>query len=199
MSAQPEPHGGDHQPIGAEPVSDDRVDSGTSHTAAETIETIDPDSDSDSLALSRASSQRPVHLRWSSIGLVALGGAVGTAVRAVLAAAFPDAHGISWIIFWINVIGAFALGGLIESLARRGPDIGRRRRVRLLIGTGVLGGFTTYSTLAVDTAKLLVEGRWGPGAGYAGLTVVSGVVAAALGIVAAARLSARTPSEEAVR
>ena len=87
--------------------------------------------------------ERPPHLRWGFIALVALGGAIGTTVRALLAAAFPAHDGISWTILAINVVGAFCLGFLLNALARRGPDVGRRRAVRLFVGTGVLGGFTT--------------------------------------------------------
>ncbi|KQS07524.1 hypothetical protein ASG04_15325 [Curtobacterium sp. Leaf183] len=121
------------------------------------------------------------------IGLVALGGAIGTAVRAVLAEAAPAVDGVSWTILGINVVGAFCLGLLLEHLARRGPDEGRRQTVRLFVGTGVLGGFTTYSTLADDTARLLTDGRWGAGSGYALLSVVLGLVAVVGGLALAAR------------
>ncbi|WP_439691895.1 fluoride efflux transporter FluC [Curtobacterium sp. SP.BCo] len=130
---------------------------------------------------------RPPHRRWAFLGLVALGGAIGTAARALLAAAFPALDGISWTILAINVVGAFCLGLLLETLARRGPDVGRRRAVRLFVGTGVLGGFTTYSTLADDTAQLLDGGRWAAGSGYALVTVVLGLLAVAAGVLAAGR------------
>jgi CrcB protein len=128
---------------------------------------------------------RAPHLRWRYLGLVALGGAIGTAIRALLAEAFPAHDGISWTILGINVVGAFCLGLLLEALAHRGPDLGRRRTLRLFVGTGVLGGFTTYSTLADDTAQLLDGGRWGAGAGYALLTVVLGLLAVAAGVLLA--------------
>lgn len=135
----------------------------------------------------------PPHRRWRYIGLVALGGAVGTGVRAALAAALPAVDGISWTILAINVVGAFCLGVLLESLAQHGPDVGRRRTLRLLVGTGVLGGFTTYSTLADDTARLLDLGRWGAGTGSAVLSVVLGVAAAAVGAWLAGARRARRP------
>lgn len=136
--------------------------------------------------------ERPPHLRWGFIALVALGGAIGTTVRALLAAAFPAHDGISWAILAINVVGAFCLGFLLDALARRGPDVGRRRAVRLFVGTGVLGGFTTYSTLADDTAQLLDLGRWTAGTGYALLSVVLGLVAVVLGLWIAAATRPRT-------
>ncbi|SBN63854.1 CrcB protein [Curtobacterium sp. 9128] len=125
---------------------------------------------------------RPPHLRWGYLGVVALGGAIGTAIRAVLADLVPAVDGISWTILAINVVGAFCLGLLLEALAHRGPDVGRRRLLRLFVGTGVLGGFTTYSTLADDTAQLLGDGRWGAGSGYALLTVVLGLLAVVAGL-----------------
>ncbi|MBF4587904.1 MULTISPECIES: CrcB family protein [unclassified Curtobacterium] len=134
---------------------------------------------------------RPPHLRWRFLALVALGGAIGTAIRALLAEAFPGHDGISWLILAINVVGAFCLGLLLEALAMRGPDVEGRRTLRLFVGTGVLGGFTTYSTLADDTAQLLDVGRWGAGSGYALLSVVLGLVAVALGVLIAGRLRPR--------
>nr|WP_251008703.1 CrcB family protein [Curtobacterium sp. ISL-83] len=121
-------------------------------------------------------------MRWRFLGLVAVGGALGTAVRALLASWLPAVDGLSWTILVINVVGAFCLGLLLEALAHRGPDEGGRRTLRLLVGTGVLGGFTTYSTLADDTAQLLDAGRWAAGIGYALLTVVLGLAAVVAGL-----------------
>ncbi|PJJ65069.1 fluoride efflux transporter FluC [Compostimonas suwonensis] len=126
---------------------------------------------------------RPVHLRWSSIGLVALGGAFGTAAREALSLSIPAIGGVPVAIFGINIVGAFLLGVLLEALVRRGPDEGRRRGIRLLLGTGVLGGFTTYSALATDTAVLLHDGQPFAAIGYSLATIVIGALATALGIV----------------
>ncbi|OUE07478.1 camphor resistance protein CrcB [Clavibacter michiganensis] len=135
---------------------------------------------------------RPVHLRWSSLGLVALGGAVGTGIREALALTWPaPAGGIPVTILLINVVGAFALGALLERLARRGPDEGRRRAVRLLVGTGVLGGFTTYGSLATDAA-VLAGPALGTALAYAGLTLVAGATASVAGIAVGAALHRRT-------
>ncbi|WFR68774.1 CrcB family protein [Curtobacterium flaccumfaciens] len=149
---------------------------------------IDPDVEVEE---NEARPTRPPHLRWAYLGLVAVGGAIGTAVRAVLAQAFPAHGGISWTILAINVVGAFCLGLLLEALAHRGADVGRRRTLRLFVGTGALGGFTTYSTLADDTARLLDAGRWGAGGGYALLTVVLGLAAVVAGLWVAALVRPR--------
>ncbi|KTR10417.1 membrane protein [Curtobacterium luteum] len=123
-----------------------------------------------------------MHLRWRFLGLVALGGAAGTALRDVINTLLPAHGGVSWSIFWVNIVGAFLLGLLLEALAHRGPDEGRRRALRLLLGTGVLGGFTTYSTLAESTAALFIDGRGLAGTGYALLTVLAGAIATAIGL-----------------
>lgn len=126
---------------------------------------------------------RPVHLRWRYIGLVALGGAIGTGGREFLSSAFPATGQFPVTTLVINVVGAFLLGGLLEALVRRGEDHGGRRVIRLLIGTGVMGGFTTYSTLATYTALLLHNGATGLAIAYSVGTVVIGALAAALGIL----------------
>lgn len=122
-------------------------------------------------------------------GIVALGGVVGTAGRAALETAAPAAPGaVPWTTLGINVVGSFLLGILLEVLARRGPDEGRRRTLRLLCGTGILGGFTTYSTFAAETEALLSDGAALTGVGYAVASVVIGVCSAVVGIVVAKRL-----------
>jgi CrcB protein len=89
------------------------------------------------------------------------------------------------IILAINVVGAFALGCLLDSLTRRGADEGARRTARLLLGTGVLGGFTTYSALATGTSLLLTAGQAGAAIAYGLATVVLGGLATFAGIAAA--------------
>ena len=87
--------------------------------------------------------------------------------------------------FSVNVVGALLLGVLIEALSRRGPDVGVRQRLRLFLGTGFLGAFTTYSTLAVDTDLLLRDGYASVAVLYAVGTVVVGFLATWFGIWAA--------------
>ncbi len=92
----------------------------------------------------------------------------------------------------INLLGALLLGLLLEALVRRGPDAGGRRILRLLFGTGLLGGFTTYSALATDSALLLHGGAVAVALAYAFGTVVLGGAATWLGIVMGAALHRRT-------
>ncbi|GAA4685453.1 fluoride efflux transporter FluC [Frondihabitans cladoniiphilus] len=131
---------------------------------------------------------RPAHLQPRLLLLVALGGAAGTALREGLSLAFPAPHGTFPVtVFVINLVGSFALGLLLERLARRGPDEGGRRTTRLLVGTGVIGGFTTYSALATSTAQLLTAAPL-VGVAYALATVVLGFGAALGGVLLAARV-----------
>ena len=129
---------------------------------------------------------RPPHHDPRFLALIVLGGAVGTSARAWLETAFAAPAGTwPWVTFWINVAGAFLLGFLLEALARTGPDRGRRRLARLGLGTGVMGGFTTYSTFAVETALLAGDGAAWLALGYALATVVLGLTTAWLGFEAA--------------
>jgi len=129
-----------------------------------------------------STSGRPLHLRRSSIGLVGLGGAFGTASRYGVTERLPALHGVPVAIVAVNLVGAFVLGLLLERLLRDGPDAGGRRSLRLLLGTGFLGGFTTYSALAVDTVRLLAADRPGAAMAYAVGTLVLGGLAAAVGL-----------------
>jgi CrcB protein len=125
---------------------------------------------------------RPVHLRARSLGLVFAGGAIGTGVRATISSGVPTLRGVPVAVLVVNVVGAFLLGLLLQRLYRAGPDEGRRLDLRLLLGTGLLGGFTTYSALAADTAGLLGDGRAGWAVLYAGGTLVLGLLAALVGL-----------------
>jgi fluoride exporter len=126
-------------------------------------------------------SARPAAPPAAHVLAVFVGGAAGTAVRAMVGAVAPTIGRVPVSTIAINVVGAFALGALLALLARRGPDAGRRRTVRLLLGTGVLGGFTTFSSLAVDTAVLLDGGRPAEALAYGLGSVLAGVLAATLG------------------
>ena len=84
-------------------------------------------------------------------------------------------------------MGAFALGVLLEWLAVHGSDVSHRRAERLLLGTGFLGGFTTYSALAVESEGLLRDGRVGLAATYALGTVVVASLAGGMSARAVAR------------
>ena len=149
---------------------------------------VDPDVLADDAPARRT---RPVHLHWRYIGLVFAGGAIGTTVRYLLSLSVPSVDGIPVIIFAINVVGAFALGWLLAGLSR-GPDQGMRRVARLFVGTGILGGFTTYSSFAVDTDGLVVASNIGGSIAYAVATLLVGALASLAGIAPRTATNRRT-------
>lgn len=140
---------------------------------------LDPDIEVDETA---RGAPRPVHLRAGYVGLVFLGGALGTAVRYALSLVIPGWNGLPVPTFAINVSGAFLLGLLLVALSHHGPDHGVRRALRLFVGTGFLGGYTTYSAFALDADGLIASADVGAAALYAVATVVVGAVATFGGI-----------------
>lgn len=153
------------------------------------IEEPEPAVDSELVAERPATpaAARPVHRSIANIALVAAGGAVGTALRYSLMLVMPPVHGIPVAIFTVNLVGAFVLGALLETLSELGPDHRTSRRLRLGVGTGVLGGFTTYSALADDTVLLALSSPLAA-LGYGVATVIIGGFASIAGIAFARRL-----------
>jgi CrcB protein len=90
------------------------------------------------------------------------------------------AHGFPWATFAANVLGSLGLGlvfVLAEDRSLFGADL------RLLLGTGVMGGFTTYSAFSLETIGLMQDAAWGRAALYMGGTVVVCLIAGALGLI----------------
>lgn len=119
--------------------------------------------------------------RGSSLALVWAGGTAGTAARYSIGRVAPHLFGVPVATMGINVLGAFLLGLLLETLSRRDPAT-VSPSARLLLGTGFLGGFTTYSALAVDTVTVLGHGQVGSALSYAFGTLLMGAVAGWAGI-----------------
>lgn len=123
----------------------------------------------------------PPYLRPALVGWVALGGMVGTLARDQLESAYgAPAGAFPWVTLAINVSGAFLLGLLVQSLARLGPETRRRRAARLCLGTGLLGGFTTYSTFVLEAVSLGSSGAV-PAVAYVAVSVIAGFGAALAG------------------
>src|SRR5690606_24663863 len=148
----------------------------------------DPDTDVDDAPVGPPV---PAPLHLASLALVFVGGTFGTAGREALTLLIPPSGGVPWAVLAANLVGAFALGVLLEGLVRRGADHGARRTLRLLFGTGFLGGFTTYSALAGDTAALIGAGDATLATVYAIGTVLVGVVATGAGVALAAAVHGR--------
>ena len=123
----------------------------------------------------------------ASLALVAAGGCAGTLVRAALERAWPASPGhLPVTTLALNVVGALALGLLLGALGEGRP------RLRLALGTGVLGGLTTHSTFILESHRLLTSGGDGGhpvlGAAYLVGSMVAGLVAAGLGLWLAGHL-----------
>lgn len=117
------------------------------------------------------------------MGTVLVGGLVGAAGREAVAQALPTAPGAFPVAtFVVNAAGAFVLGALLELLVRAGGDHGWRHRVRLVLGTGALGAFTTYSTFAVEAVDLARHRHLALALAYVVASLAAGLLAAGLGI-----------------
>lgn len=112
---------------------------------------------------------------------VAAGGAIGSAARYALALAWPTpVAGFPWATLLTNLIGCALLGALMQVIAAR---IAPHRLLRPFLGTGVLGGFTTFSTYAVESRSLLAAGRPGLAGAYVLGTLAGALAAVRLGML----------------
>jgi fluoride exporter len=112
--------------------------------------------------------------------LAAVGGALGALARAGVAEGVPRAPGDwPWGTLVVNLVGCLLLGALLAALAVRRPDA---ERTQVFLGTGVLGGFTTYSAFALEVTELISSGRPLAAVAYVAVSVVGGVLAVALGV-----------------
>jgi len=122
----------------------------------------------------------------SSSLYVALGGALGAwlrylASRATLAAIGPvAATAFPWATLLVNLSGSMAMGMLAGWLARHGEG---GEQWRLLLGVGVLGGFTTFSAFSLELANMTQRGELILALGYALVSVLAGVLALFAGLM----------------
>ncbi len=114
------------------------------------------------------------------LGLVVAGGAIGVLARAALLAPVSEPSLVPWATLGVNAAGSLLLGAVIGVLD------GRRPGLRAFLGTGVLGGFTTYSAFAVETAVWLAT-PW-LAAGLAAASVLAGVAGAVAGLALGRRI-----------
>lgn len=106
------------------------------------------------------------------LAAIALGGGLGSVARYLVGAAVtvPEGH-FPWATFLINVTGCFALGLLMVFVLDVWPP---RRYVRPFLGIGVIGGYTTFSTVTIEILRLPAGQAWAYALGslFAGLTSV---------------------------
>ena len=123
------------------------------------------------------------------LAAVFAGGALGTIIRAALSLlAAPDPARWPWPTFAVNILGAFALGYFTTRLLERLPLSSYRRP---LLGTGFCGGLTTFSTMQVETVRMLQHSHYGLAAGYTAASIVAGLVAVYVATVVVRRVRVR--------
>lgn len=131
------------------------------------------------------------------LAAVAAGGALGACLRwglSLVVVATPGGFPLATL--GINVLGSLLIGILMTYLATRPAARPATPYLRPFLGVGVLGGFTTFSTYALDLVRLLTFGQVATALAYLVTTPVLAVAAAAIGYRWAERLFASTREDE---
>ena len=113
-------------------------------------------------------------------GAVAVGGSLGAVSRMIVGRLLANAS-FPWATVAINLAGCFALGLLVCATH---DGIASHRALRVALGTGFLGAFTTFSTFSVEAVALAEEKRWLAAGLYVGGQVIVGLALAAAGMIA---------------
>jgi CrcB protein len=126
---------------------------------------------------------------YRALAAVFAGGAVGTLARGALTAVMPApaASRWPWSTFTANIAGAFLIGYFTTRLLERLPLSSYRRP---FLGTGICGGFTTFSTMQIEILAMLKHHAYVLAAGYVIASITLGLVAvyAATALVRRARV-----------
>ena len=118
--------------------------------------------------------------RWDIALAIAAGGALGGTMRHAVSVLVPDGdEGFPWGTFLENVSGAFVLAVLVVYLVEVWPP---SRYVRPFLATGVLGGYTTFSTFMNEARELLLDGRAATAFSYVAATLLVGLSATLVGL-----------------
>lgn len=123
------------------------------------------------------------------LAAVFVGGAVGTGARAALGTlGVADPGRWPWPTFTVNIVGSFLLGYLVTRLLERLP-LSRYRRP--ILATGLCGSLTTFSTMQVETLKMIEAHHYGLAAGYTAASIVAGLLAVYVATVLVRRVRIR--------
>lgn len=117
---------------------------------------------------------------FSTLFLVALGGAIGASLRYLSGVAILRVVGLTELpvgIVIVNVIGSFLMGVFVVAAAHRGMT-----HLSPLVMTGILGGFTTFSAFSLETVTLMERGQIGLATAYVVLSVGLSIVGLMLGL-----------------
>ncbi len=128
----------------------------------------------------------PAAARWQLALVVAVGGALGGAARYGINQLWPDPPGFPWSTFVENVSGSLLLGVLLVLVVEVSTP---HAFVRPFLGTGVLGGYTTFSAYTSDVRRLLADSQAATALVYLVASLVLGLLACWLGIVLTRRLA----------
>ncbi len=132
---------------------------------------------------------------WDVLAVIAVGGALGSLARWGLGQGLvAGAGGFPWATFAENVSGCLALGVLMVLVQEVWPADGRARLLRPFAGVGLLGGWTTFSTYALDTRGLLAGGHGGTATAYLVGSVLAGLLAVWAGIALTESLVLQEPA-----
>lgn len=122
--------------------------------------------------------------------LVAAGGAVGSVARYLVGVGALRTFGSGWPYgtFTVNIVGGFLMGCLASWLAHRGAASSEPWRV--LLGVGVMGGFTTFSSFSLETALMIQKRAYLQAFSYSAASVLLSVAALFAGLLIARRIFA---------
>ena len=113
--------------------------------------------------------------------MIAAGGMVGSAARYGVSALLPTpTNGWPWSTLLVNASGCLLIGVLMVLVVDVGPV---HRLARPFLGVGVLGGYTTFSTYALDAQAMLVDARPAMALGYLLTTPLIALLAVEAGVV----------------
>jgi fluoride exporter len=111
---------------------------------------------------------------------VGVAGALGALARYALDGRFArDPHHVPWVTFAINISGSFLLGVIVAHLDAHPL---RESWLRPTLTIGLLGAYTTFSTLSLETYRLVVRGHFAVGLAYASGTLAIGLAAVTAGV-----------------